>query len=384
MPLSSSIDLHQHQHQLPLRKILRPASLWQLHCLGFKIVLLGSDRTTPIEPWSQRPGSVPWSKEEFKTKIVDRLYDDDDPSGELITAVATTFGETHLKDSEGKTLYLNCFDIDSLPIFQTLEKTIEWCRENTYVTRTYKSFGHHIFWLSHQPNPHIGKMHMRNQFDAAFEVKTAHDNGSALCHLPPSPHRKHPDFHYYPVGRTDHIMVNDEFYFRLLRTLQTFLKSTFVWSDEIKAIIGEDNITVPKPSPDEVVPQRFNTNSKENSVSTSRRNSVLSKLPESGQELDDNVIAGLVETLLPYIHEGSRDDFYFHVTGYLHKSRIAYGSAKTIVERLTAITNDKEWRSRLNVLKTTYKKHPTEVCGSIWDLLNTLKSLNPNAGRKEG
>lgn len=357
----------------PLRKILRPGALWQLHHLGFKIVLIYPNRKTPVA-WHLKPYEQPWTKEQFQAEIIDIVYG----GKEEYSGIATCFGESHIKDPEDKTLYLNCVDIDSLPVFQGLENVIEWCRERTYVTRTYKSFGYHIYWLSHQPNPHVGKFHMRNRFDATFEIKT--NDSLGLCHLPPSPHRDHADFQYYPVGRIDCIMVDDLFYARLLTALQSFLKPEFVWSPEIVEIIGEKNIKIPKPDPNVTPSYQYQSSGSGKGIILSRRNGILSKLPESGIPLSDEDIAGIVEILLPYIHRGSRDDFYFHINGYLHKSRVEYGSAKIIVEKLTEITHDEERRSRLATLKATYKKHPTEVCGSFQDLLNTLKSLSPSGG----
>ena len=81
------------------------------------------------------------------------------------TNIATCFGKSHRKDKEGRDLYLNCLDIDSEEVFTRLSIITdehgkhrflmsELC-EHTYVTKTKKKDGRHVYWFSHSLNSAI-------------------------------------------------------------------------------------------------------------------------------------------------------------------------------------------------------------------------------------
>ena len=78
--------------------------------------------------------------------------------------VATLLGKTHLRTKDGSQLYLNALDIDSERVYTILSRLIDRngkdcyfidraCK-STFVSKTKKKYGIHIFWLSvkeHKP-----------------------------------------------------------------------------------------------------------------------------------------------------------------------------------------------------------------------------------------
>jgi hypothetical protein len=66
----------------------------------------------------------------------------------------------------------------------------------TYVTKTNKKFGYHIYWFSHHQNKPIRANCCK--LGCEFEIKTDNAGHSTL---PPSQHRKVPNFRYKSVGQ---------------------------------------------------------------------------------------------------------------------------------------------------------------------------------------
>ena len=74
--------------------------------------------------------------------------------------VATTYGKTHLKDDDGKDLYLNELDIDDKEIFTRLaiirtkngqdHYFLNEIGKETYGAYTRKEWGRRYYWLSHK------------------------------------------------------------------------------------------------------------------------------------------------------------------------------------------------------------------------------------------
>jgi hypothetical protein len=85
---------------------------------------------------------------------------------------------------------------------------------NTFVTKTQKDCGYHVYWLERTDGPcPIVREHCKKGFE--FEIKS----GKSLCTLPPSRHRDNPLFHYESVGQSDKIMVADGLYERLVNEI---------------------------------------------------------------------------------------------------------------------------------------------------------------------
>ena len=95
----------------------------------------------------------------------------------------------------------------------------EMCK-NTFVSKTKKKFGRHIFWLSHEQHKPIGTRHCKH--GSEFEIKT--DNSLGLITLPPSRHRDDSNIRYHSMGQ-DGIKIIDKMYNKLLTILDDCLTS---------------------------------------------------------------------------------------------------------------------------------------------------------------
>ncbi len=137
--------------------------------------------------------------------------------------VATTMGSTHIKDKDGLNLNVNCLDVDSehvkrllsIPLnqlyleinpelkasIQTFANGLESVSSDvniesltilsilqkvTYVTKTRKPEGVHIYWLSRNQNPSVPNHKYKIKSGFKFEIKT----GKQMCTLPTSTHRE--------------------------------------------------------------------------------------------------------------------------------------------------------------------------------------------------
>ena len=144
--------------------------------MGFKLVPLAQDGKTPnvqgLLADEEQTRSIGEPLSDGKAHPVNYIYTHPEFwSEERIRKeawrfhnVATTFGKTHLKDEQDNDLYLNKLDLDSEEVFTRLANIHvkdkdyffidEMCRI-TYVTRTKKRCGRHIYWLCHKPLPSI-------------------------------------------------------------------------------------------------------------------------------------------------------------------------------------------------------------------------------------
>lgn len=334
----------------PLAKLIRPGGLWQLYHAGFKLVLIYPDRATPVK-WGIKPYQEPWTKQEFQTEIVNRVYNEE------FSGIATALGRTHLVNNEGKSLYINAIDVDSLSVYERLETAIEWARGRTYVTRSRRSYGFHIFWMTTGPLPHISKMDMLDQHHlGSFEVKT--DKSLGLMTLPPSHHRQHASFQYFAVGLQNHIMTDDKFFTKLVIALQEFIQPEFLYRHDVLQIVGRENIKVeePKPKPKKRTSGHF------------KRYGL--------HDLTDEQVKAYVDTLRPYYFKGDRNNLVFVLAGYLHRRCVKLESALRVIEILAKSTDDRELYSRLKTTKDTFAKPRDKVTGSRASLTKLLNSMN--------
>ena len=132
-----------------------------------------------------------------------------------------------LKTSQAKILFLNVIDIDSdavstrlarIPKGKDVNLIDELCK-STFVVKTKKRFGYHIYWFSHNQNKPIRTSDCREGYE--FEIKT--DNSTGHSTLPPSRHRDDVDFRYQNVGQNA-IAVRDKLYEGLVDLLSDFIK----------------------------------------------------------------------------------------------------------------------------------------------------------------
>jgi putative DNA primase/helicase len=300
--------------------------LTKLKNMGFKLIPL-NENNRAIEPWApiyDNPNY--WTPE----KIVEESY--------KFKNVATCFGKTHLRDTEGRELYLNCLDIDSQYVYDILfnlrnedGKTyslIPLMQRCSIVVKTRKPSGFHLYWLSHTQNRSIHTTNCKPGFD--FEIKT--DKSSGHGTLPPSKHRDDSNFQYANQG-IDKLYVSDELYFKLIEAL----KECLVDKNESKKSFqqnydGTNNITK--------------------------------------TELTNEEITKIVNSISPYYKRPSRNSLVYGLCGLLHKSGISKNSTLDLIRILAK--DDEEKRLRDAVVGETYNKNSRIVSGSEY-LLKTLE-----------
>jgi P4 family phage/plasmid primase-like protien len=296
---------------------VQPNELINLLDIGFKpIPLDGNNREVGAwTPIYDNPDY--WTPEELKKQAY------------KFKNVATVFGKTHIKDEEGRNLYLNCLDIDSenvYNIFFNLENSnsrqkyslIPKLQKSTFVTKTKKKNGWHFYWLSHKQNKSITNEDCKIGYE--FEIKT--DKSKGHCTLPPSKHRDDTSFQYKNYGQNK-IMISDELYDELVRVLADCLKDKSPRID-------------------------YNNN-----------------FGSKGGEiyLSEEEVQNISNLINPYYKKGCncRHDLIYSVVGLCRRYNVAKQSAIKLVEMLAKI--DEEKRGRMMVLDQTYKKAPEQVSG---------------------
>lgn len=301
---------------------IRPATTLSLHEIGFKVVPLSIDGKTPAIGWTSVYDNG-WSREELSQHYSE------------FANIATCFGKSHVKDQDGKELYLNCVDIDSQKVYYELfnqkRSFTAWASENTYCTKTRKPNGWHVYWLSHEQNAAIKTERCRQGFE--FEIKT--DKSSGLCTLPPSRHRDDPTFRYKALGREDSIIISDELYPSLLKLLGQFLAPEKPATANI--YISFDNVD-----------------------------------DEAPVELGEQEIGEIVAELRPLYKKDYRHALCLALAGYLHKNAVSFDSGQAIFQEL--VKDDEEKRTRLQLLHETFRKKRSEVSGyrALFQILCTI------------
>jgi hypothetical protein len=287
-----------------------------LHGMGFKLILLAYDAKTPCISSTNEiynNGNY-WTSE----KIEHEYY--------RFKNVATIYGKTHLKDEQGKELYLNELDIDSkeaftrLAIIRAKNKEYifidEMCKL-TYVVQTRKKHGYRIYWLSHTQHQPIRSRDCKIGHE--FEIKT--DNTSGHGTLPPSRHRDDLNFHYRSLGQ-DKIAIRDRLYDGILKLLSDCLKVRRIFHHSLRGDIQK---------------------------------------PEKIIILTDNDIQHICDLIIPYYKRGKRHEICYTLSGVLFKSAVHIDSATSLIRQLAK--NDEELGNRLVNLAATYKKNRKEVSG---------------------
>lgn len=284
-------------------------NLNDLYKLGFKLIPLRQDSKTPNISSTNDIYNNPkyWSEEKLRN------------NHHLFYNVATVFGKSHIIDADGNDLYLNVLDVDSKNVFTRLAiisangKQVYFIDElcnSTFVTKTKRGHGYHIYWFSHRRNKTIRTAACKLGWE--FEIKT--DNSSGHCTLPPSIHRDDPDFHYQNVGR-NRIYVNDKLYDGLLDLLSDCIR-------EKPSYTNHSNVSENEPS----------------------------------NELDSSDSLQIASVVANAYRNGTRNDIIFQLSGFLWHANIKLETAETIVKYLCRITDDEETDNRLEVVRNTYAK----------------------------
>lgn len=321
---------------------LDAATLIHLHKLGFKLLPLSVDNTE-VMPWTpiyEDPNF--WSE----NKLIGEYS--------KFKNVATVFGKTHAKDSEGRDLYLLGLDCDSEAVYKILTTPIEeisdlvlksklkdlfskfnvhktitkrsvldYLKEITVVVKTRKAYGFQSFWLSHTQHDHIGTKNCKSGHE--FEIKTDKSLGHAT--LPPSAHRNDKTFRYSFIGRTDKIETIDELYSLLIG----LLREKCLVSDHINA----------------------NDKDKSKNDDKSRRKE---QSTTTLYDLSGEMIQTTVAYFTPYYLVNHRHNFALYFSGAIRYAKISEDSAGKILSQIAVNTNDNEIPSRLNTLHATYEK----------------------------
>ena len=329
------------------------AEIKRLYEIGFILIPLGDDGKTPntyglliederqeskleSEDGAEHPISYISNHPEFWTK--QRI----EKEGWRFQNVATCLGKTHLSGPDGRPLYLNALDIDSEQVFTILGRLSgpdgkdvyfinEMCK-NTFVSKTRKKYGRHIFWLSHEQHKPIGTRHCKHGTE--FEIKT--DISLGLITLPPSRHRDDSNVKYHLIGQNK-IKVLDKMYDQLLKILADCLRSA-------------------------------------NNKLTGQNRSDHKKKNHQGEGGGDNQDSEYVEFTLqtianylqPFYKKGHRNSIILGLAGLSHKRNLPKEYTTRIIDFLSV--NDEERTNRFRTLDDTYNKESKLVSGYVYFL----------------
>lgn len=113
---------------------IRPATLVEYHKLGFKLIPLSSDHK-PEDSWTQIYTDPNFWSVESQISNSSKFKN-----------IATVFGETHIKDLEGKNLYLNNLDCDSEAVYKILTTPIESISNTLLRSKLQNLFSNFSVW----------------------------------------------------------------------------------------------------------------------------------------------------------------------------------------------------------------------------------------------
>jgi hypothetical protein len=261
--------------------------------------------------------------------------------------VATTYGKTHLKDEDGKDLYLNELDIDDKEIFTRLaiirtrngqdHYFLNEIGKETYGVHTRKEWGRRYYWLSHKQEKPIRSNDCKIGY--RFEIKT--DNSTGHGTLPPSRYRNDATKHYQHIGQ-NRIVINDRMYGGLLEILKDcvlYKENKRHWSDTNERDIPKSNLK-----------------------------------PEFDLNVED--VDEIINEVTDYYRDGFRHNIIYGLAGLLFKRRISQESGELIINKLCDNSDDPEKSDRMVTLYNTYERAVSgqEVAGYS-SLLKTFAAI---------
>ncbi|MGA9150264.1 MAG: hypothetical protein WBZ36_06785, partial [Candidatus Nitrosopolaris sp.] len=175
--------------------------------------------------------------------------------------------------------------------------------KNTYVTKTRRPNGFHIYWLSHKQHESIFKRDCKTGYE--FEIKCGKSGGHST--LPPSPHRDDSAFHYKSYGQ-EKLVVSDEMYNRLIEVLKPCLK--------------ENN----------------------NDADGNMKGAIAYSERQTHHHiiLTENDNEEIIFQIKPYYQKGYRQNLALGLSGLMYKGGVDLESAKKLVETLCSATFDEE------------------------------------------
>jgi len=268
-----------------------------------------------------------WTKEKLE-KAADFKY-----------GVGIVFGDSGLTDDQGP-LYHNVLDIDSdavhdkLLLLQnpgikcSLTKRIF---EQGCVVKTRKPKGYQIHWFSHKQHKPIHTQDCKPGHE--FEIHT--DKSSGTCMLPPSRHRKDPDFAYQWKVRLG-IPTSDDFYDVVLEVLNDCL--------------------VQKPLNDY---QNSKEESKQDSSEQKHDSGSGSGNGKSdGLQLKDDDVERIRALVQPMYIQGYRNSIAFSLSCVFRRQGFSKDSVIAIVEKLArndGISDESDIRRAISVVEDVFK-----------------------------
>ncbi|MDQ6862456.1 MAG: hypothetical protein M3044_01395 [Thermoproteota archaeon] len=306
-------------------EVISPAQLIDFYKIGFKLVPLDEDGK-PAIAWTDIYDNVNyWNPD----KLVQESY--------KFKNVATTFGKTHLKDDQGH-LYLYALDIDSEGVYNILFRLskgdseefslIPKMQECSFVTKTRKTLGFHIYWLSHKEHKPILTTACKPKFE--FEIKA----DKSLSTLPPSRHRdRDPRFRYKKFG-IDKFFISDGLYDKLVEALSECLET-----------------------------KRKERKQSYNNTSTTQQ-----------IELNDKEIELISSAIYAYYKKPRRHSLVFALSGLFHKSDVSKASTIALIETLAKEDSGQDRRKAVATVEETYQQDQKVVGGSKY-LLETLERV---------
>ena len=255
----------------------------------------------------------------------------------LFHNVATTFGLTDMKDSKGRLLYLYGVDIDAKEAFEVLKELIETLKGITYVVKTHKEYGYHFYILTPHPHEAMGRANFK--LGAEIEIKT--DLSLGTMHLPPSRHRKYPNWNYKRVSTAEQIYVDEDD-----KVFQEIIKRM---SPHLRKEPTEENL---------LTLDAFHSHTSGSNVSVQGLQNQPQR-PRPNRTLTKDEVEKTIDIILTnsnsYI-EYARNDFIYGLSGHLFHNEL---SAINLIGRLCKEANDEEADARLDVVSETYKKGKT-------------------------
>ncbi len=337
--------------------------LIQYHNMGFKLIPIGDDGVTPNVNGLLTPEEKLISIKESKSGKVEpvnyiynhpEFWNEDRIKKEAyrFINVATTYGKTHLKDDDGKDLYLNELDIDDKEIFTRLSiiRTrdgqdryfLDEIGKETYGVHTRKEYGRRYYWLSSKQKKPIRSNDCK--IGCRFEIKT--DNSTGHGTLPPSRYRNDATKHYQQIGES-RIVKNDRMYDGLMDTLGD-------------CILYKENKSRRSDTNEQYIP----------------KSNVETQFELNAEDVDE-----ITNELTDYYRDGFRHNIVYGLAGLLFKRRISRESGEHVINKLCDSYHDPEKNSRMITLFNTYE---TAISGQeVTGYSSLLKTFVAIAGENK-
>jgi hypothetical protein len=329
--------------------VIRPATLLELYDRGFtKLVGIGKNGL-PCMKWGKIYDKANyWTKEKLIGKAADFKH-----------GVATCFGDTGLKDDQG-TLYNVNIDIDSDSVYDrliVLQNPGPKCSltkkifEQGCVVKTKKPKGYQIHWLSHKQHRPIHTGDCKPGFE--FEIHTDKSSGTGM--LPPSRHRKDPNFEYTWATNLG-IPTSDNFYDVVLEVLNDCL---------VQKPLGGYQSSGKEESKQDSGP----SGPKDDSGNGNGKS--------DGLQLKDEDVERIRSLIQPIYKQGYRNPIAFSLSCVFRRQGFSKDSIIAVIEKLARNdehSQETDVRSAISVVENVFKEDITIIASNEY-LRNVIYSV---------